>query len=215
LAKSAVPISVDIKKASQAPLSGNIHVANFPLELFRRDANVERFDLALADPTRDSSMNGEIRLAYTDYTIRVLLLSTVGKPVIRFVSEPPLTEDQIVSVLLFGKQIDELDSDQAESVGRTRAAVADGALGLASLYVLASTPIESVGYDPNTGVATAKVRLAEGTSLNVASSTSNHLEEVGVRKRLGPHWTIDTELANPTSTGNRVVSAFLQWSNRY
>lgn len=70
-------------------------------------------------------------------------------------------------MLLFGRKLDALDAGQAASVGSTGAAVADGAVTLASMYLLASTPVESVGYNPVTRVSTAKIRLADGTSLNV------------------------------------------------
>jgi outer membrane protein W len=109
-------------------------------------------------------------------------------------------------------------------VGNTQAAIKDGAIGLSSMYVLASTPVESVNYDSGSGVVTARVRLAEGTTLNVGTQ-SNQVSQVGVRKRLGKHWAVETDVnqgsanaagasASSTGTGTR-GSLFFEYSSRY
>ncbi|MGZ6371243.1 MAG: translocation/assembly module TamB domain-containing protein, partial [Bdellovibrionota bacterium] len=214
LAKAPVPVQLDLKVSSQAPPSGTVSVENFPLELFHRDAALDHFKVVLRQPTELSPIDGELTVKYVDYTIKVLVLNTVGKPTVKLTSDPPLPENQLVAALLFGRPLEELDPSQGASVGSTRAALADGAIGLASLYVLASTPIQSVGYDPQTGVFSAKVRLAEGTSLNIGADTTS-LAEVGVRKRLGAHWAITTGLEHPTDPTSRTLSALLEWSMRY
>ena len=119
-----------------------------------------------------------------------------------------------MSVLLFGEPLETLDPDRLSSIGNAQAALADGALNLASIYALASTPIQSIGYDPQKGIATMKVRLAEGTSLNVGASSSE-VQEIGVRKRIGPNWTVTTQVENSAASSERSVSAFLEWALRY
>ncbi|MEO5969714.1 MAG: hypothetical protein ABIQ95_07275, partial [Bdellovibrionia bacterium] len=115
----------------------------------------------------------------------------------------------------FGKPMEELDADQEQSVGSTRAAIADKALGIASLYALASTPVQSVGYDSTTKLFTAKLRLGEGTSLNLGADT-NGLEGIGIRKRLSSKWSITTDISNSKSGyQNKAVSTFLEWVHRY
>jgi hypothetical protein len=71
-----------------------------------------------------------------------------------------------------------------------------------------------VGYNATTGTFTAKVKLAQGTSLNVGTDT-RELDEVSVRKRLGPHWAVTTGLTKFEEATQPLFSAFLEWTNRY
>ncbi len=214
LADSAVPIALDLHLGSDSPLGGSVGVVPFEIEAFRRKAKIDHFDIQLLAPPEESEIDGAINVAYADYTVTINMINTIGKPVVRLTSDPPLPEDQLWATLLFGAPLDALDPDQAQSVGNTQAAVTDGAIGLASLYALASTPVERVGYDSTTGMFTAKVKLGTGTSLNVGS-TGTGLGELGVRRRLSKHWAVNTDLLNPTDTSERTASAFLEWSYKY
>jgi hypothetical protein len=214
LAKAPVPIHVDIVAESGADIQGGVRVTEFPVEFFRRKAVVDHFSLKLATPAEDSPIDGKIEVPYADYTVRVAIISTVGKPRVILTSDPPLPQDQLVATLLFGHPIEDLEADERESVGDANAAVRDGALGLASLYALASTPVQSVGYDPSTGVVSAKVRVADGTSVTVGSAGSA-LDEVGLRRRLTRRWAIRTTVENPTNRDNVSASTFLEWSYQY
>jgi hypothetical protein len=214
LAKKPVPIILSLRAETDRPMRGYVRIHEFPVELFRRTATVDHLNLGFGPNPDKTEVNGEVRVNYTDYTIRIKILGLVQAPTIKFLSEPPLPEDQVIAVLLFGKRIDALDPNQAQSVGSTRAAVEDSAISLASMYLLASTPVESIGYDPTTQTFNAKVRLADGTSLNVGSNM-RELNQVGIRKRLGTHWAITTYLQNPMDPLQRTLTAFLEWSTGY
>ena len=118
--------------------------------------------------------------------------------------------------LLRGRSLAELDAEESTSIGETRAALADQALGLLSLYALASTPIQSVGYDPATGQVLVKLRIGEGTSLNLGSQWGG-AQGIGIRRRLSQRWSIRTELNPPIGAESRgsVFSAVLEWGYRY
>jgi hypothetical protein len=218
LAKAPVPVRLDVKMKAGQGLSGEVELLDFPVEIFRRQARVERLRVRLAPGPEgmrgERLLDGSVRVEYADFTIRVLLLGTADRPIIRLTSDPPLPDHQILAALLFGKAPDELDPEESESVGSASAAVADRAVGLASLYVLASTPVQSIGYDPRSGVFSAKVKLGEGTSLNVGADPSE-LKEVGVRRRLTRFWSIVTAVLNPTDPAGRDLTALLEWRNRY
>src|SRR5690606_11102980 len=124
---------------------------------------------------------------------------TLAKPRLKLYSDPPLPERDIYALLIFGRSPDALDMDQRQSVEEARAAAADGAIGLLSMFYLARTPIESVGYNPQSGQFTAKVDLGRGVSLNVGAGGETE-ERVGLRKRLGRHWTIETTAVRSKET---------------
>ncbi|HUP58113.1 MAG TPA: translocation/assembly module TamB domain-containing protein, partial [Bdellovibrionota bacterium] len=200
LARAPIPIALDLRLSSEAPLEGEVRVQSFPVEFFRRKAVVERLKLDVREPSDESPIDGSVRMDLTDYQVRVIAVGTAGRPAIRFESDPPLSQEQIISLLLYGRTPDDLDAEESSSVGSAQAAVQDRALGLLSFFVLGSTPIQSLGYDPRTGRLDVKVRLGEGTSLNLGGG-SEEGQNVGVRRRLTRNWSITTELSNPSGSG--------------
>ena len=217
LAQNEVPVYLDLRITDAAPISGNVTVKDFSLKIFRRNATLERLYLDL-QPTPFSetivNVDGTLRVDYTDYTVKVLLGGTADRPSIRLASTPALPEDQLVAALLFGRPVEELDPQEEESVGNAKAAFANRAIGLTSLYLLASTPIESLGYDSQSDAFVARVRIGEKTTLNVETGPTE-IESVGIRKRLSRFWTVATDISGATEGDYPRLSAFFEWSNRY
>ena len=218
LAQAPIPLSLDVVAESDKPTVVKLDILQFPLELFRRKAEVEHFRVRTGNEG-EMNLDGTIRITYTDYVIQILVLGTADSPDIKFLSTPPLSQNQLIAVLLFGKTMDQLEAGQLESVDNARAAAASSAISLASMYLLASTPIESIGYNPGNGQFSAKVRLASGMSLDVGASTQR-VERLGLRKRLGTNWSINTYLNDPFRTNNdttarRAAEAYLEWNKRY
>ena len=102
LAKAPIPVQVNVAMGTENPLSGTIQVADFPLQLFKRDAAVEHFKMGLQPDPDKSDLDGAIRVEYTDYTVRILVFGTAKKPRYRLLSNPPLPEQDVIAVLLFG-----------------------------------------------------------------------------------------------------------------
>lgn len=214
LTKNPIPIGVDMNADSKNGLGpGEVEIGRVALELFRRSAHLEQLDVEF-QPDGDKFLNGNLSIQYLDYDISIRVAGTVDAPKVIMESTPPLTQDQIVSVLLFGKAPDELDESQRASVGNVSTALADAALSFSSLYFLASTPIESVGYDAQRGVVTAKVGLGKGTSLELGSSGQD-LSEVGVKRRLGQNWYLNSYVEEDSQTDERSVAAFIEWVRRF
>jgi hypothetical protein len=157
-------------------------------------------------------LDGLIVYQAAEAKIFIRLLGSAQKPRVMFESDPPMTPADIMAMLLFGKSPNELDSDQQSSVAKTQTAVANGAFGLASLYLLASTPVDYVGYDPVARTYTIKFRLPGGATLQVGSDGRN--QGVQLRKRLASHLAVQTELTNSQTQGS-VVTTFLEWFGRH
>lgn len=214
LSDQPVPIIMNLFLDSDKSLQGVINIANYHAELFRRTAKVERLSLRYAPTLQAPSLDGSIVVDTVDYRIRMLVLGTLERPRLSLESEPPLPERDIMAVLLFGRLPDGLEADQTRSAEETRAAVADGAISLLSMYYLASTPIESMSYNPHTGMYSAKVSLAKGFSLTLGSNLETE-SQLGLRKRLGRNWTAESlaikDEVNETTKG----VAMFTWSKRY
>ncbi len=214
LTKNPIPIGVNLTADSENGVGpGEIEIGRVALELFRRKAFLEELDVEL-QPSGEKFLKGSISIQYLDYDISIRVAGTTEAPKVIMESVPPLTQDQIISVLLFGKAPDELDETQRSSVGNVSSAIADAALSFSSLYFLASTPVESVGYDAQRGVVTAKVGLGKGTSLELGSSDQD-LSEVGVRRRLGHNWYLNSYVEEDAQTDERSVAAFIEWVRRF
>ncbi len=214
--KTPIPLAVNLALSTDVPLSGDVRVLAFPLELFRRKVQLEYLNLKFTLGSKDTALSGKIQVPYTDYMITILLLGTTEKPLLRFMSDPPLPDDQIVAVLVFGQPLEALDPDQQQSVGSSRAALRQGVLSLFSLYYLSSLNIERVDYDPGTRTASLRYRLSEGTSLNVSEGLGGGQSSVGIRKRLSKHLAITTTLNNSSEQqANRTLSTFLEWAYQY
>lgn len=207
-----IPVALDLD-LDDAAAAGTVSITDFPVELFRRKGKVERFVLTLRQPSESSEISAAFSIPYTDYTIRILLAGTVEDPVMTLESTPPLSQGDIISTLLYGEPMDALDVDSASSVGSMSAAIADRGLALTSMFVLASTPIQSVGYNPATKTFSARIKLGKKTSLVVGSQSGS--QQVGIRQRLGKGWSINTSYERTTSSSSGAATAYIEWTKRY
>ena len=217
-----IPIVLDLSITSTRALSGTVGVRSFPLQAFRRKATVDFFQLNLKESPDNSEIKGRLIFPSTEYTIDVGIFGTVSRPQIRLSSNPPIPEERIMAVLVFGVPFENLDVDQEASIASTSAALTDGVLGLASLFALGSTPVERIGYDPGSGAASIRMKVGEGASITVQSKAEE--TDVSLRKRIGSNWVISTDLSSSsgqttdrslTVSQGTIVSTFLEWNHRY
>jgi hypothetical protein len=209
--KKPLPISANIKIQSNKDIEGKISIQNFESEFFRRKTLLEFFNLDL----KTKLVNAKANVFYTDYKVTLLLSGTLNSIHLGLESDPPLNRSQIVAVLLFGKTLDSLDETQGASVNHFDAAAKDGAMTLASLYLFSSTPVESVGYNPHTQGITAKVKLANGTTLNMGANEQG-LTDIGLTRRLSKHWRINTSLReSDDNSGFNTAMTLLEWFTRF
>jgi hypothetical protein len=213
LAKGPIPVNLDINLSSESPPTGQVRVGVFPVEAFRRKATVQHFDIDLVAKAGDSAIDGRVDVPLGDYQAHIDVVGSIDKPQVRVTSDPPVGEDQLLAALLFNRTPEELDPSESATVGSTRATVSQGALSLASLFLLASTPVEGLSYNPDTGQVTAQVRISEGLSLNVGSG-ENQAGAVGVRKRIGSNFFVTTNVNNIIQNSS-TVSAYVEWRKRY
>ncbi|MFI5361924.1 MAG: translocation/assembly module TamB domain-containing protein [Elusimicrobiota bacterium] len=214
LAKTPVPVALDLRFARPpGAATGAVEVKSFDVEFFRRGASVDHLTLTLRPGSRVAAVDGLIKYQATEALISIRLLGTTDKPQVVFESDPPMSQSDIVAMLVYGKSPDELDADEATTVSNSQTAMSSEAFGLASLYLFASTPVQYVGYDPATQSYTLKVRIPGGETLSVKSDfdTSRSVE---LRKRLSRHLAIVGEAVNSPTQGNGIVT-MLEWFTRY
>jgi hypothetical protein len=215
LVPNPIPLQISVRAKSGQAVTGDIRLAEFSFEALRREGIVEELKVAIAAKAEDQILTGRVRFPADDYVIFMDIFGSAAKPGYRFRSQPPLSEREIIAVILFGDVPESLDADRLSSVDDTQAAIAGGALELASMYYLATTPVESVSYDPATKSVAARVRLGKGLSLKVGRDLDSETQQVGLRQRLGGGWSIETTATHDEVTDADRGVAMLKWSRRY
>ncbi|MEN8008645.1 MAG: translocation/assembly module TamB domain-containing protein, partial [Candidatus Krumholzibacteriota bacterium] len=94
-------------------ISGEIRVHEGTLKVMNRVFDVERGGIKFTEavpPNPNLDMMLETQVG--TYLVRILISGNAAGPVIELTSEPDLTEEDIMAVLLFGQPLNDLDSDQ-------------------------------------------------------------------------------------------------------
>lgn len=214
LAKDPVPVALDLVATyPPAAVRGAVGIRSFDVELFRRRATVDHLNVAVSSGSRVASLEGLVLYKTPVVAINIAILGTTERPRVELTSVPPLKREDIIALLVFGKNPDELDHEQTASVSNTQMALESRAFGLASLFLFGSTPIERVGYDSATKTATVKLLLPGGAQLTLGSDFDRS-RQLSVRKSLAPHWAIQSEITEQGQQ-SRAAATFLEWFNRY
>jgi hypothetical protein len=212
LLEKPIPFGFDIKVNNSVP-DGSISMDPFTFEIFKRKATLEKMNIDLKNSIENSEVNSKIKVDDADYQIFISIIGTFDRPAVIFESEPYLNQEDIISVLLYGEPYNDLDVDDADSVGSFNAARSNKAISMFSLFMLGSTPIQNIGYDPNTQSFSAKLRLGDKTSANIGSSKGE--KQLSLRQRLGNGWGISTTITNSSEKKKTKGSALIEWQKRY
>ncbi len=212
LARDRVPVTVDLNLSPKG-VTGTVGIAASTLRVFNQNAELRELKIALKDPQEASEVTGRIHTTYEYYKIDLYILGTLSKPRLVLESVPPLSEDQLLSILMYGQPFEDLDATKSSTVSNTSAAFSQGVVGLGSFLLLASTPIKSVTYDPTTGAFSASLSLGGGTLLKVATQETK--QQVGLRKSLSGNWSVNTYLENDKESQKQTGVTFFEWIKRY
>lgn len=182
----------------------------FDLRYLNRTVKFERLEILLRPALE---VIARVSMERSGYHIYADLRQRAGKTSIDLGSKPPLSETEIVSLLLYGRPGNSISSEQTRSVGSAQAAMGSEALGLFSFWAFASTPIESVLYDPETQTYSAVVKLPGGVVASIGSSWDNE-RQLALSKSLGRNWAVSTELIRDAQGVDR-GGTLLRWRKNY
>lgn len=202
-------LNFDLLLEDQKPI-GFVKVLPLKTTVFKRPIRVRNI-LIKFDPPQEPLIEGTIRFPLPEYKITLDLEGPLSDPRYTFSSSPPLPQNDIYAVLLFGRPMQDLNPDDKTAAQKTNQVLAQGILSLSVLYFLAGSPVEYVGYDPETGRGTAQFGLDSKTSLRVGAGEGGG--STGVRRSLGKGWYLDTSMqrsTDPTSEGARDYGVLLE-----
>lgn len=138
-----------------------------------------------------------------------MLLGTLDDPKLLLSSTPSLPREDIISLLIYNRKSSEISSFEKENVGGTEAAIVDRALGLFSIWAFASTPIDSVSYDPSTKTYSAQISLPGGVNFSIGTDW-DRVSILSFRKRLNDSWSIVTSYLPATQDQDSKENILLQ-----
>jgi len=214
LSKTPVPVSLDLNlRMAPRSVEGMISIGPMRMEFFRRSAQVDHIKFVRGPGATVFELDGLVVYKTGEAVIRIRLLGTTDKPRVEFESEPAMSQQEIIALLLYGKPPDDLDPDQQSTVANAQTAMADKAFGLASLFLFASTPIQYVGYNQATRSYAMRFRIPGGETLELNSDFGG-ASQVQLSKTLARHLEIRAQARNTQEQGN-AVTTLLEWFNRY
>jgi len=222
--KEPIPVALDlsVKGGRELATAFDLRLSRTPLEIggitkllkrLEREAWLQHFRLQV-DERGESRLDGRFLVRNPDAELYVIILGSLQNPSLRFESDPPASENQVIAALLFGRPVQEVDPAEQESAAAVRTALNDTALTIVQMYLLAQTPIDSLNYDPDSGRIIASVQLAQGTSLEFGGA-SGAGREVGIRRRLARNLYLNTYVEDSAQTDATVVNAFVEWVRRF
>jgi|GEM_PF-6340612 len=216
LAKQPIPISFDVfLKGDIVKPTGSIAIEQYNVAFLKKKAFVHHLRLLLVEDEPQPRLDGLVEFNDPDVKISLKLSGAINRPFYILESQPPRAPTELLSMILFGGNAEALDDESLRSVEETRAAMVDGAIGLLSMYYLASTPIDSVGYNPHTGLFRARLRVGPGLSLMVGSDLEGARQSIALRKRLTENWSFETGAETDEETKENRGVAMFKWGRRY
>ncbi|MDA9189526.1 translocation/assembly module TamB [bacterium] len=186
--KPYLPLNFDLKLQNDSTKYKLEVSKKMNIEYLKR--TIELSSLVLED-NKTGMIDGRFLYQRAGYDIFLDIIGTLKEPKMLLSSKPSLSQDDITSVLLFGKVSNQISSFQKESVGGTQAAISDRAFGLFSMWAFASTPIESVSYNPATKTYSAQVSLPGEVNLELGTDWEK-VNSLSLKKRISDTWSVVT-----------------------
>lgn len=203
LLDEVLKLNFQMEIANKTIRTGFIQTMPLRTKVFKRQLFIPSLRIIFKAPVEPQIIS-TIEFHLPEYLVTLKLAGPVSRPRTAFSSKPPLPKDDIIAVLLFGRPLSALGPEDKTVTKDAGQIISQGILSLAVLYYFAGSPVESIGYDPDTKVVSAQFGLGRKNSLHVESGGSggSTVGSYGVRHALGKGWYIDSTVEQNSSTGS-------------
>ena len=149
-----------------------------------------------------------------DYIVHVIIGGTANAPSLKLDSDPPLTQADILSVLVFGKPANELNDGQRQSM-RSRATDIATSFAVTEIGRSVGDALGLAGHGIQVEeVSKERVALGsyvtEKTYVTVAENVAQQGQEAGIEYELTRRWSLSTSTTSAGASGADVI-----WRLRY
>ena len=199
LVDEPVRLNIDLLVNNGNVDTGYVKLLPLKTTVFKRKIHIPSMDVKFNHPT-EPVLEGVVKFLLPLYEVKMDLEGPISEPRFALTSTPPLSRNDIYAVLLFGRTLADLDPDDKRAANQSNQIFANGILSLSVLYFLSGSPVEYVGYDPDSKNATAQIGLGKKSSLRVGGGGGE--TSTGIRHSIGKGWYLDTSATQtqPTST---------------
>jgi translocation and assembly module TamB len=184
---------------------GEIEIEDGDYTFYARELEIEHGRLVFSGgPLGDPGVDLRAYKRYPDVLAGVNVRGTLRTPRISFFSEPPLTQTQIVSILVAGRTLDSIQ-DEGTGGGATSssALLAQGGALLASqLGEQLGVPVDEITVESESADETSLVLgkyLSPRLYVSYGISLTESLNTLKLRYTISDHWTIRTEAGEARS----------------
>jgi translocation and assembly module TamB len=195
--KLAGAVATRLRTGDVAVGSGEFSVNDGSYEIYGQKLDIKRGRLLYDNtPLGDPGLDIQAERKINDTTVGVNVRGILRAPRLQFYSDPTMSQTQIVSYLLIGKPLDELQSGEATTVRSASNALAIQGGGFLAAQLGRRIGIEQVGVETDTKNQSALVLgkfLSPRLFISYGISLTEAINTVKLRYTLSDHWTIKTE----------------------
>ena len=209
---------IEARKRRERPLvlEGRIETQRGFVDLQNRRFRLIEGSVELVGGTKiDPELDVLARYRAPAHTIDARLTGTVSKPVLTLTSDPNLSQEDILAVLLFGRPASELSEAQQASLGQ-RAEEMASAFGMTAVgrTVASAIGLDALGLQIDE-LSSVRARLGAYVGRNIFVALAQEFsgergQELSIEYEFWPGWSI---VGSTTSQGTN--SADLVWKVRY
>jgi len=196
-------VSTRLRTGDTAVGSGELSVNGGSYEIYGQKLDIKRGRLLydntpLGDPGLDIQAERKINATTVGVNVRGILRA----PRLQFYSDPSMSQTQIVSYLLIGKPLDELQSGEASTVRSASNTLAVQGGGFLAAQLGRRIGLEQVGVETdakNQGALVLGKFLSPRLFISYGISLTEAINTVKLRYTLSDHWTLKTEAGEAKS----------------
>lgn len=183
--------------------SGELSINNGNYEIYGQKLDIKRGRLIYdSAPLDDPGLDIQAERRINDTIVGVNVRGVLRAPRLQFYSDPSMSQTQIVSYLLIGKPLDELQSQEATTVRSASNTLAIQGGGYLAAQLGRRIGLEQVGVETDANNQSALVLgkfLSPRLFVSYGISLTEAINTVKLRYTLSDHWTLKTEAGEAKS----------------
>jgi len=204
--------------SSKDHINLNFSIKNTYLNLFNTNAKINEIRTNINSKRKTYNINGSLKFPINDEEVDLQIIAKNNYFRLIFDNENPLSTEEVIPYLLFGKDKALLSDDESFSSENFSSALESNQLSLSSFFVLAKIPISNISYNLAKEEYSAKINLNRNKAF-LLLSTGKNTQGIGLKLRLSKHFLIETSYKEETdelsTDESSSTSTFLEWSNKY
>lgn len=182
---------------------GELSIQNGLYEAYGRKLDLTRGRLLFeASPLDDPGLDAQAERKIEDTTVGVNVRGTLRAPRLQFYSDPSMSQTEIVSYLLIGKPLDELQGSETTTVKSASNTLAVQGGGYVAAQLGRRIGLEQVGVETDDDNQSALVLgkfLSPRLFVSYGISLTQAINTLKLRYTINDHWLLKTESGNAQS----------------